>query len=158
MATLLENLGSKVFSKFLENMGILKPILRNCDLGWFLHNILWKHKKGIYSNPAMSQLHLIKANLYLNRSICWDATHLKLACFFITYKLSLYLEFVIIYKKGEQLLFEHFSCFLKNRGILNCFDFKGSFKKLKSSWFHLYDIYSKWPLMNLLTFYLFYTY
>ncbi len=41
----------------------------------------------------------------------------------------------------NSLLFEHFSCFLKNMGVLKCFDFfldlkKGSFKNLQFSRFH----------------------
>ncbi len=56
-----------------------------------------------------------------------------------TDKLSLYNEFVNIYKYGEKTSFKHFSCFLKNNGPLKGFDFFSLFHKkrvvLKSSKF-----------------------
>ncbi len=53
-------------------------------------------------------------------------------CVFASDKLLLHYEFVNIYKKVNSLLFEHFSYFLKNMGILKGFDFFLDFEKKRS--------------------------
>ncbi len=61
VVTLLEHLGSNMCSKFHKNMGMLKPIARNHDMGVFLTwYFMQTHTMGIYSTippPQMSQLH-----------------------------------------------------------------------------------------------------
>ncbi len=67
---------------------------------------------------------------------CWDARLIwNWQVVFASDKLCLYYEYVNIYTKVNSLLFEQFSCFLKNRAILKCFDFLFDLKK-GSSWFY----------------------
>ncbi len=115
---------------FAKIGGILKSISRNRDMGVFLTWYFMKtHKKGIYPKTSISPFY---ANFCLNRSICWDAR--------LIWNWQVFCEY--LYKGWTVYLFEIFSCFPKNRRILKCFDIfleferKGSFKKLKFSWFH----------------------
>ncbi len=103
--------GSNVCSKFHENRGILKSILQIRNMGVFLTWYFTKsHQMSIHSKSPMSQLHfkpiLVQIEAILLR--CW--THIFVIViviwiwlfFFAPDKLSLYNEFVNIYKKGEQ--------------------------------------------------------
>ncbi len=74
-------------------------------------------------------------------SICWDARLIwNSQAFFAPDKLFLYFEFENILKRVNIVLFEHLSCILKNRCILNFFSSFSWFKKkvlLRSSKFFL---------------------
>ncbi len=59
VATLQGHLWSNVSSKFHKNMGILKPISRNRDMGCFLPEISWNPpKRGIFWHCNLSFLEI----------------------------------------------------------------------------------------------------
>ncbi len=65
MATLLEHLGSNVSSKFHENRGILKPILRNRDMGvsYLIFHVNTQNMY-IFKPPNVSALYYEFVNIY----------------------------------------------------------------------------------------------
>ncbi len=132
VATLEGHLCSNVCSKFHKNRGIFKSILRNHDMGvFFTWNFVNPPKKEVYF-----ELYTEWFGIVFNEPVIVQYTMMLERVF-------LYYELVNIYKYVEELPFKHFSCFLKNKGLLKSFVFfflisekKGCFKELKISWFH----------------------
>ncbi len=134
VATLLEHFGSNVFYNFHKKRAILKPILQLTIWGCFLSDISWKHTKRTYI--------LTPSHQYLNQSIFWDAKLIwNWQAVLAPDKLSLHYEFMNIHKKGWTVCYlKNFLAFLKIglfwKFYFSLFSKKGSFKKLKFSWFH----------------------
>ncbi len=134
-ATLQGHLWSNVCSKFHEKRGILKPISWNCDMGvFFTWNFVKPPKKGYIVTPYFELYWDLSAMSDCFQWTCDCAMYnVRKSVFEIvqTDKLSLYYELVNIYKYGEKSSFKHFSCFLKNNGILKGFHFFSWFRKKK---------------------------
>ncbi len=135
MATLQRHLWSNVCSQFHENMGILKLISRNRDMGvFFTWNVVKPPKKGYILTPYFELFWDLSAINYFQWTwYCAIYNDVRKRDFEIvqTDKLSLYYELVNIYKFGEKVIIQFFSCFLKNRGPLKGFDFFSWFGKKK---------------------------
>ncbi len=142
VTTLQRHLWTKVCFKFHENRGILKPISRNCDMGvFFTWNFVKSPKKGYILSFIVNGSWLFSMNLWLcnipwcQKECFWNRSNRQINSLCIM-NLWIFINMV----KSHQ--FKHFSCFLKNRGLLKGFDFfswfrkKGLFKELKISWFH----------------------
>ncbi len=115
VVTLQRHLRSNVCSKFHENMGILKPISRNRDMWCFLPEISWNPpKKGYILTPYFELSWDLSAMNYFQWTChCAIYNDVRKNVFEIvqTDKLSLYYEFMNIYKYGEKSSFKHFSFF-----------------------------------------------
>ncbi len=117
VATLQGHLWSKLCSKFHENRGILK--LNITQKGLYFDTVFWAFLRSV------------SYQLFSKKPVIEQYTMMLESVFEIvqTDKLSMYYELVNIYKYGEKSSFKHFSCFLKNRGILKGFDYFSWFRK-----------------------------
>ncbi len=94
-------------------------------------------KKGIFWHCILSFLEICQLSIVFNESAIVQHTMMsQLECFWNSSNRQI--VFVNIYKYGEKSSFKHFSCFLKNRGLLKSFDFFSWFKKkrVKNVLFH----------------------
>ncbi len=119
---LFVNLRCNVCTKFHGNMGyFLKPIYRNHNIGVFLTWYFVKtHKKGIYIPPPLYNALAPILSQFLSK---WVHFAEMLDSFESGNFFFVPLNLWIFIKRVNSLLFEHISCFLKNRTILKGFIF-----------------------------------